>query len=88
MGIARRDGVTLGVVLLDSPELGRQAERLLDAGFYDIYHLPPAASSARAARDVRRLRGAARALFFSLLRAFPALCARALSTAAFGISVD
>jgi D-alanyl-D-alanine carboxypeptidase (penicillin-binding protein 5/6) len=40
VGIARRDGVTLGVVLLDSPELGRQAEALLDAGFYDVYHLP------------------------------------------------
>ena len=44
VGIARRDGVTLGVVLLGSPELGRQAERLLDAGFHDVYHqpLPPA----------------------------------------------
>jgi serine-type D-Ala-D-Ala carboxypeptidase (penicillin-binding protein 5/6) len=40
VGIARRGDVRLGVVLLDSPELGRQAEALLDAGFHDVYHLP------------------------------------------------
>jgi D-alanyl-D-alanine carboxypeptidase (penicillin-binding protein 5/6) len=38
---AERDGVRLGVVLLHSPELGRQAERLLNAGFEDVYHQPP-----------------------------------------------
>ncbi len=40
VGAAVHDGVRLGVVLLDSPELGRQAEALLDAGFHDVYHLP------------------------------------------------
>jgi serine-type D-Ala-D-Ala carboxypeptidase (penicillin-binding protein 5/6) len=40
VGAAEHDGVRLGVVLLDSPELGRQAEGLLDAGFHDVYHLP------------------------------------------------
>lgn len=38
---AERHGVRLGVVLLNSPELGRQAERLLNAGFEDIYHQAP-----------------------------------------------
>jgi serine-type D-Ala-D-Ala carboxypeptidase (penicillin-binding protein 5/6) len=33
VGTAQRDGVRLGVVLLRSPELGRQAEFLLDRGF-------------------------------------------------------
>jgi D-alanyl-D-alanine carboxypeptidase len=33
VGTAERDGVRLGVVLLHSPELGRQAEFLLDRGF-------------------------------------------------------
>jgi D-alanyl-D-alanine carboxypeptidase len=33
VGTAERDGVKLGVVLLHSPELGRQAELLLDRGF-------------------------------------------------------
>jgi D-alanyl-D-alanine carboxypeptidase len=33
VGTAERDGVRLGVVLLHSPELGRQAEHLLDEGF-------------------------------------------------------
>jgi D-alanyl-D-alanine carboxypeptidase len=33
VGTAERDGVRLGVVLLHSPELGRQAEYLLDRGF-------------------------------------------------------
>jgi hypothetical protein len=32
--------VRLGVVLLDSPELGRQAAALLDRGFTGVYHLP------------------------------------------------
>jgi D-alanyl-D-alanine carboxypeptidase len=40
VGSAERHGVRLGVVLLHSPELGRQAERLLNAAFEDIYHLP------------------------------------------------
>jgi len=33
VGVARRRGRTLGVVLLDSPDPGRQARRLLDLGF-------------------------------------------------------
>ncbi len=41
VGAARRGNVRLGVVLLDSPELGRQAEALLDRGFSAVYHLPP-----------------------------------------------
>lgn len=46
MGTAERHGVRLGVVLLHSPELGRQAEYLLDRGFEDVYgqapiHAPP-----------------------------------------------
>jgi serine-type D-Ala-D-Ala carboxypeptidase (penicillin-binding protein 5/6) len=40
VGAARRGGVRLGVVLLDSPELGRQAAALLDRGFAGVYHLP------------------------------------------------
>ncbi len=39
VGTAERDGIRLGVVLLHSPELGRQAERLLDKGFA-AYGLP------------------------------------------------
>ncbi|HEX3692912.1 MAG TPA: hypothetical protein VHU13_06165 [Solirubrobacteraceae bacterium] len=39
VGTAERDGVRLGVVLLHSPELGRQAEHLLDEGFA-AYGLP------------------------------------------------
>lgn len=38
VGTAERHGVRLGVVLLHSPELGRQAEYLLDRGFEDVYH--------------------------------------------------
>ncbi len=38
---ARRGHVRLGVVLLHSPELGRQAAALLDRGFTGVYHLPP-----------------------------------------------
>jgi D-alanyl-D-alanine carboxypeptidase len=38
VGTAERDGVRLGVVLLHSPELGRQAARLLDKGFEQAYH--------------------------------------------------
>jgi D-alanyl-D-alanine carboxypeptidase (penicillin-binding protein 5/6) len=41
VGAARRGNVRLGVVLLGSPELGRQAEALLDRGFSAVYHLPP-----------------------------------------------
>jgi serine-type D-Ala-D-Ala carboxypeptidase (penicillin-binding protein 5/6) len=41
VGAARRGGVRLGVVLLHSPELGRQAAALLDRGFTGVYHLPP-----------------------------------------------
>lgn len=42
VGTAERGGVRLGVVLLHSPELGRQAEALLDRGFaaYDQDPLP------------------------------------------------
>jgi D-alanyl-D-alanine carboxypeptidase len=40
VGTARRGRVRLGVVLLHSPELGRQAELLLNAGFERVYHLP------------------------------------------------
>lgn len=40
VGAARRGNVRLGVVLLDSPELGRQAEALLNRGFAEVYHLP------------------------------------------------
>ncbi|HXC45218.1 MAG TPA: hypothetical protein VNU24_01325, partial [Solirubrobacteraceae bacterium] len=35
---AERDGVKLGVVLLHSPDMGQQAEYLLNAGFADVYH--------------------------------------------------
>jgi D-alanyl-D-alanine carboxypeptidase len=37
---ARRDGVDLGVVVLNSPAPGTQARDLLDLGFEDVYHLP------------------------------------------------
>ncbi len=40
VGAARRGGVSLGVVLLNSPELGRQAAALLNRGFTEVYHLP------------------------------------------------
>jgi serine-type D-Ala-D-Ala carboxypeptidase (penicillin-binding protein 5/6) len=35
---AERDGVSLGVVLLHSPDMGQQAEYLLNAAFADVYH--------------------------------------------------
>jgi serine-type D-Ala-D-Ala carboxypeptidase (penicillin-binding protein 5/6) len=38
---AERHGVKLGVVLLHSPELGRQAAYLLDRGFEGVYHQAP-----------------------------------------------
>ncbi|MGA7704097.1 MAG: hypothetical protein WB998_04295 [Solirubrobacteraceae bacterium] len=41
VGTAERHGVRLGVVLLHSPELGRQAEYLLDRGFEDVYGQAP-----------------------------------------------
>jgi serine-type D-Ala-D-Ala carboxypeptidase (penicillin-binding protein 5/6) len=41
VGTAERHGVRLGVVLLHSPELGRQAERLLNAAFEGVYHQAP-----------------------------------------------
>jgi serine-type D-Ala-D-Ala carboxypeptidase (penicillin-binding protein 5/6) len=41
VGTAERHGVRLGVVLLHSPELGRQAERLLNAAFESVYHQAP-----------------------------------------------
>jgi D-alanyl-D-alanine carboxypeptidase len=41
VGTAERDHVRLGVVLLHSPELGRQAAYLLDRGFEDVYHQAP-----------------------------------------------
>jgi len=37
---AERDGVRLGVVLLDSGNPGTQARQLLDSGFQDVYGLP------------------------------------------------
>jgi D-alanyl-D-alanine carboxypeptidase len=40
VGTAERHGVRLGVVLLHSPELGRQAEYLLDRGFQNVYGQP------------------------------------------------
>lgn len=42
VGTAERAGVRLGVVLLHSPELGRQAEHLLDEGFaaYGVPRVP------------------------------------------------
>ena len=44
VGTAERGGVRLGVVLLHSPELGRQAEYLLDRGFKDAYEQAPIAA--------------------------------------------
>ncbi len=41
VGTAERHGVRLGVVLLHSPELGRQAAYLLNRGFGDVYHQTP-----------------------------------------------
>jgi D-alanyl-D-alanine carboxypeptidase (penicillin-binding protein 5/6) len=41
VGTAERHGVKLGVVLLHSPELGRQAAYLLDRGFEKVYHQAP-----------------------------------------------
>jgi D-alanyl-D-alanine carboxypeptidase len=38
VGTAERHGVKLGVVLLHSPELGRQAAYLLNRGFEGVYH--------------------------------------------------
>ena len=38
---AERGGVRLGVVLLDSPAPGTEAQRLLDDGFQQVYHEPP-----------------------------------------------
>jgi serine-type D-Ala-D-Ala carboxypeptidase (penicillin-binding protein 5/6) len=40
VGTAERDGVKLGVVVLDSKAPGTQAKQLLDRGFHDVYHLP------------------------------------------------
>ena len=37
---AERDGVRLGVVLLNSPNPGTQARQLLDRGFEGVYHQP------------------------------------------------
>ncbi len=37
---AERDGVKLGVVVLNSEAPGTQAKQLLDRGFEDVYHLP------------------------------------------------
>ncbi|HEX4467170.1 MAG TPA: D-alanyl-D-alanine carboxypeptidase family protein [Solirubrobacteraceae bacterium] len=37
---AERDGVRLGVVVLNSDAPGTQARQLLDRGFDDVYHLP------------------------------------------------
>jgi serine-type D-Ala-D-Ala carboxypeptidase (penicillin-binding protein 5/6) len=38
---AERDGVRLGVVVLNSRDPGTQARQLLDRGFEDVYHLAP-----------------------------------------------
>jgi D-alanyl-D-alanine carboxypeptidase len=38
---AERDGVHLAAVVLNSIEPGGQAAKLLNAGFYGVYHLPP-----------------------------------------------
>jgi|HubBroStandDraft_4_1064222.scaffolds.fasta_scaffold14769_5 D-alanyl-D-alanine carboxypeptidase (penicillin-binding protein 5/6) len=38
---ATRDGVSLGVVLLHSPDPGTQASYLLNRGFAGVYHQPP-----------------------------------------------
>jgi serine-type D-Ala-D-Ala carboxypeptidase (penicillin-binding protein 5/6) len=38
---AERDGVRLGVVVLNSQDPGTQASELLNRGFEDVYHLPP-----------------------------------------------
>jgi serine-type D-Ala-D-Ala carboxypeptidase (penicillin-binding protein 5/6) len=38
---ADRDGVSLGVVLLHSPDPGTQASELLNLGFEDVYHQAP-----------------------------------------------
>jgi serine-type D-Ala-D-Ala carboxypeptidase (penicillin-binding protein 5/6) len=38
---AERNGVRLGVVLLNSTAPGTQAQQLLDAGFERVYHQPP-----------------------------------------------
>ena len=40
---ARRHGVNLGVVVLDSTEPGTQARDLLNRGFQDVYHQAPVA---------------------------------------------
>ncbi len=39
---ARRDGVELGAIVLDSPDPGNQARQLLNRGFEGVYHQPPA----------------------------------------------
>ncbi|HXB17147.1 MAG TPA: hypothetical protein VNV44_15545 [Solirubrobacteraceae bacterium] len=41
VGTAERDGVKLGVVVLNSQAPGTQAKQLLDRGFEDVYHLRP-----------------------------------------------
>ena len=38
---ARRHGVDLGAIVLNSTEPGTQARDLLNRGFTDVYHLPP-----------------------------------------------
>ncbi len=38
---AERDGVRLAAIVLNSIEPGGQAAKLLNAGFYGVYHLPP-----------------------------------------------
>lgn len=40
---AKRGGVRLGVVLLNSPDPGTQAKQLLDRGFEGVYHQAPVA---------------------------------------------
>jgi D-alanyl-D-alanine carboxypeptidase (penicillin-binding protein 5/6) len=38
---AKRNGVELGAILLDSPDPGTQARQLLNRGFHSVYGLPP-----------------------------------------------
>jgi D-alanyl-D-alanine carboxypeptidase len=38
---ARRHGIDLAAIVLNSPDPGTQARDLLDRGFVDVYHLPP-----------------------------------------------
>ena len=41
VGTAKRHGVELGAILLDSPDPGTQARQLLNRGFQGVYGQPP-----------------------------------------------